>query len=134
MTTRGEGLDWCSSNCTLLLPCNNTKRRLEEFTLSLYLNRKAVPLYFPPFPLSPFPPFPLLRLSPFSACAIRDCYGGIVEFRPQFAASSAPNSDFIPGYAFPQQFLNFLPLPQGQGSFLPTFCVTTGACGFGADM
>ena len=28
-----------------------------------------------------------------------------------------------------QQFLNFLPLPQGQGSFLPTFCLPFGLAG-----
>src|SRR5262249_26085827 len=27
---------------------------------------------------------------------------------------------------FMQQFLNFLPLPQGQGSFRPTFCLASG--------
>jgi hypothetical protein len=35
----------------------------------------------------------------------------------------------------PQQFLNFFPLPQGQGSFLPTFCprlrIGSTVCGSG---
>ena len=34
----------------------------------------------------------------------------------------------------PQQFLYFFPLPQGQGSFLPTFCVIAGCSCFGADI
>ena len=34
----------------------------------------------------------------------------------------------------PQQFLNFLPLPHGHGSFLPTFWVISGFSGFGADI
>src|SRR5512135_2326686 len=34
-----------------------------------------------------------------------------------------------PPYFFMQQFLNFLPLPQGQGSFLPTFCLPSGSRG-----
>src|SRR5215472_3444720 len=35
-----------------------------------------------------------------------------------------------PGFSVaqaPQHFLNFLPLPQGHGSFLPTFCLVIGA-------
>ena len=35
----------------------------------------------------------------------------------------------FPDAQAPQHFLNFLPLPQGHGSFLPTFCLVIGVDG-----
>ena len=57
-----------------------------------------------------------------------------IPFSSGGVVGSSRLCNFIYPFAPPQQFLNFFPLPHGQGSFRPTFSVITGAAGFGSEI
>src|SRR5258706_9195841 len=52
------------------------------------------------------------------------CVAGAASTRAKFGADAGADMETAcTGITAPQHFLNFLPLPQGQGSFLPVFIV-----------